>query len=165
MIIITLFRQTTMELDKTMEIGFSNLSLQYFQNIPILWKRSYFSSDRTCINYSLVSWWPSVSPWLEPPSVDWPVWGYCSPAWFPPPTGAVVALHHGESGSVSRATAPPTAQWFVVVPEQSPVVLWLTLGCGISETPQLCGNNFAGSCLVLICQPLHWLIDIRVDCH
>ena len=33
-----------MELDKTMEIGFSNLFLQYFQNIAILWKRTYFSS-------------------------------------------------------------------------------------------------------------------------
>ena len=28
----------TMELDKTMDIGFSNLFLQYFQNICILWK-------------------------------------------------------------------------------------------------------------------------------
>ena len=27
-----------------MEIGFSNLFLQYFQNIAILWKRTYFSS-------------------------------------------------------------------------------------------------------------------------
>ena len=30
----------TMELDTTLEIGFSNLFLQYFQNISILWKRS-----------------------------------------------------------------------------------------------------------------------------
>ena len=28
----------TMELHKTMEIGFSNISLQNFQTIPILWK-------------------------------------------------------------------------------------------------------------------------------
>ena len=35
----------SMELDKTMEIGFSNLFLQYFQNIPIRWKRLNFSSD------------------------------------------------------------------------------------------------------------------------
>ena len=32
----------TMELDKTMEIGFSNLFLQYFQDISILWKSSIF---------------------------------------------------------------------------------------------------------------------------
>ena len=32
----------TVELDKTMEIGFSNLFLQYFQNISILWERSIF---------------------------------------------------------------------------------------------------------------------------
>ena len=31
-----------MELDKTMEIGFSNLFLQYFQNISMLWKRVQF---------------------------------------------------------------------------------------------------------------------------
>ena len=31
-----------MELDKTLEIGFSNLFLQCFQNISILWKRSNF---------------------------------------------------------------------------------------------------------------------------
>ena len=34
----------TVELDKTMEIGFSNLFLQYFPNISILWKRSILSS-------------------------------------------------------------------------------------------------------------------------
>ena len=34
----------SMELDKNMEIGFSNLFLQYFQNISILWKRSNVSS-------------------------------------------------------------------------------------------------------------------------
>ena len=34
----------TMELDKTMKIGFSNLFLQYFQNTSIRWKRSNFSS-------------------------------------------------------------------------------------------------------------------------
>ena len=33
-------------LDKTMEIGFSNLFLQYFPNISILWKRSNFCSER-----------------------------------------------------------------------------------------------------------------------
>ena len=32
----------TMEFDKTMEIGFSNLFLQYFENISILWRRSNF---------------------------------------------------------------------------------------------------------------------------
>ena len=32
----------TMELDKTVEIGFSNLSLQYFQNISIPWKDVQF---------------------------------------------------------------------------------------------------------------------------
>ena len=32
----------TTELDKTMEIGFSNLFLQYFQNISILWKCDFF---------------------------------------------------------------------------------------------------------------------------
>ena len=31
-----------MELDKTMEIVFSNLLLQYFQNISIPWKRNFF---------------------------------------------------------------------------------------------------------------------------
>ena len=36
-----------MELDKTMEIGFFNLLLQYFQNISILWKRSDFFSERS----------------------------------------------------------------------------------------------------------------------
>ena len=34
----------TMELDKTMEIKFSNLFLQCFQNVSILWKRPNFSS-------------------------------------------------------------------------------------------------------------------------
>ena len=34
----------TKELDKTMEIGFSDLFLQYFQNIYIVWKRPIFSS-------------------------------------------------------------------------------------------------------------------------
>ena len=33
-----------MELDQTMEIGFSNLFLQYFRYISILWRRSKFSS-------------------------------------------------------------------------------------------------------------------------
>ena len=33
-----------LESDKTMEIGFSDLFLQYFQNIFILWKRPIFSS-------------------------------------------------------------------------------------------------------------------------
>ena len=32
----------TMELDKTMEIKFFNLFLEYFQNISIVWKRSIF---------------------------------------------------------------------------------------------------------------------------
>ena len=34
----------TMELDQTMEIGFSNLFLQYFRYISLLWRRSKFSS-------------------------------------------------------------------------------------------------------------------------
>ena len=32
----------TMELNKTMEIGFSIIFLQYFQNTSVLWKRSNF---------------------------------------------------------------------------------------------------------------------------
>ena len=35
----------TMKLNKTMETGFSNLFLQYFQTIVILWKRCSVSSD------------------------------------------------------------------------------------------------------------------------
>ena len=33
-----------MEMDKSMEIEFSNLCLQYFHNISSLWKRSHFFS-------------------------------------------------------------------------------------------------------------------------
>ena len=36
---------TSMEFEKTMEIWFSNLFLQYFQTIAILWKRCSVSSD------------------------------------------------------------------------------------------------------------------------
>ena len=47
------------ELDKTMEIGFSNLYLQYFQNTSILWKRPDFCSDHNhVIGFSdLVDLW------------------------------------------------------------------------------------------------------------
>ena len=41
---LKIFIWYTMDLDKTMEIGFSKLFLQYFHNISILWKRSNLSS-------------------------------------------------------------------------------------------------------------------------
>ena len=48
-----------MELDKTMEIEFSNLFLQYFQNISKLWKRSIFFDQVQSSFASVANWNPS----------------------------------------------------------------------------------------------------------
>ena len=63
----------TMELDKTMEVGFSNLFLQYFQHIQsTLWKRSNFSSvSQSCAVAKSDNFWRATGQ-SNLPDKGWP---------------------------------------------------------------------------------------------